>query len=260
MRIAVAIATLLTLPLVTRTPSLTTAITFLAVLTALAIDENNKLRPLLLGLLAAAVVIVNDDPLVYAAAIVVAARFRRPRDYAVFAAAAVVPPAAWYWHTRTLPSISHWIILGWSDINVLQPFVAAQVALHIETHYVIAEVYWPLLLTGLAALWVLRNDIPRGWRTAVLVTLVVAFALQQLIVAPFDTANDPRRAFPVVLAFSVAYCWAVIKLWPRRAWRIAFVAVLVICALVGFSRNPAIAWLTTSQAIEQNPKDAMSKR
>ncbi len=255
MRIAVAIATLLTLPLVTRTPSLTTAITFLAVLTALAIDEDHKLRPLLLGLLVAVVVLVNDDPLVYAAAIVVAARFRRARDYAVFAAAAVIPAAAWYWHTRTLPSISHWILLGWSDINVLQPFIAAQVALHIETHYVIAEVYWPLLLTGLAGMWVLRNDIPRSWRTALLAALVIVFALQQFIVAPFDTANDPRRALPVVLAFAVAYCWVVVKLWPRRAWRIAFIAVFVICVLAGFSKKTA--WLTTSQAIEGNPKDAM---
>ena len=260
MKIAVALATLLTLPLVMRTPSLTTAITFLAVLTALAIDEENKLRPLLLGLLAAIVVIVNDDPLVYAAAIAVAARFRRGRDYAVFAAAAVVPAAAWCWHTRTLPSISQWIILGWGDFlkhplrNALAPFVAAQVALHIETHYVIAEIYWPLLLTGLAALWVMRNDLPRGWRTALLVTLVIAFALQQFIVAPFDTENDPRHALPVVLAFAVAYCWAVIKLWPRRAWRIAFIAVLAVCAAVAFSKD--LGFLTTSKAIEGNPKDA----
>jgi hypothetical protein len=239
---AIALAALLAMPVVTHNigqPApliVDTAAGFLAILGALALGDD------LAALVAAAAVIV-------------------------------IPSAAWLWFIHWRPHLSEWLVQPWSDFlrhpldNGLVPFASAHIGLHVALLDLLALIGWPLLLVGAAALWTLRNDIPRTRRTIAVAALAALFALLQLVTAPFDTPNDPRAALPALLAFAIAWCWAAARLWPRRAWRIAIVAVLAVCALAAFAdvvlKTPAIAYASTAQAVEANPKkpiDVMETR
>ena len=187
------------------------------------------------------------------------------------------------------------VVDGWLDFvkhpltYALRPFIAGHVGLHIGAHFVLAMVYWPVLALCLAGVWRLRNE---ARPHALVALLLLAYALHQIVTAAFDWENNPRRALPVVLAIAIVYCWLADRFWsagvlagwsggvsppPARAetarsqpartpalpvWRVAFVAVLVIsCALAmadTLLHTPAVQFLSTGQAIQHNPKEAIT--
>jgi hypothetical protein len=226
-----------------------TAVNCLALLAALEIGDDY-------GLLLA-LVLVNQS-FIFAVALLLLVR--RP--------IALIAAAAWLWLLHWRPDVSEWVRQPWSDFfhhplgNALIPFVSAHIGLHVALLELLAVAGWPLLLVSAAALWASRNDLPRDRRTMAVAVLAAAFVLQQLVIGPFDTPNDPRRALPALVAIGIAWCWAAARLWPRRAWRVAVVAVLAVCAFAAFAdillKNGAIAYTATAQSIEANPKEPVT--
>lgn len=255
-----------------------TAINFLAVIAAMSLDDDDLRKPLLAGVLLA-IVMLNYDAYIYAAALAVyllfVVRFRRARDYVLFVLIAAAPVVLWVQFLRKLTDdrVSRMIertfiapvMTGWLDFvkhpltYALRPFIAGHVGLHVGTHFVLAMVYWPVLVLCLAAAWRLRNELPRA---ALATLLLLFFVLHQLATAAFDWENNPRRALPVVLAIAIAYCWFAARLWSALPWRVAFIAVLAIsCALAmadTLLHTPAVQFLSTGQAIQHNPKEPIT--
>lgn len=286
--VTVALAAIATLPFVVTYigqplhHTVGTVINYLCVLAAFSMDEDDLRRPLIAGLIVA-IVILNYDPYIFAAAlaiwILLVVRFRRVRDVIVFIVVALAPVILWTQFIRyvsadrlsriTEKAVIQPILHGWGEFvrhpiaNALQPFLAAHIGLHVGTHLILAEIYWPLLLVCIAGLWRLGDDIPRTHRAVLLALLVLTFVVHQIGTAAFDWENNPRRALPVVLAVGVAYAWVAARLWSDRRWRAAFIIVLALCAAVAFADvlvdSPAITYLSTGQAVRENPKDAVTK-
>jgi hypothetical protein len=248
-------------------------INFLAVLAASALPDDDLRRPWLSGLLLA-IVLLNYDAYVFAAAlaayVLFVVRFRRALDYAVFIAVSAAPVVLWTQFLRILthdtlsrmiertfikPVMSAWLDFLQHPLTYpLRPFLAGHVGLHIGAHFLLAMIYWPVLILCAAGAWRLRE------RPAPLVALLLAFyALHQLATAAFDWENNPRRALPAVLALAFVYCWLADRL-PR--WRIAFVAALAISCVLAMAdtllNTPAVEFLTTGQAIQHNPKEPIT--
>ena len=282
-----------------------TAINFLAVIAASALDDDDLRKPLLSGLLLA-IVMLNYDAYIFAVAlavyVLVVVRFRRARDYALFVLVSVVPVVIWVQFLRILTNdrVSRMIertfikpvMEAWLDfakhplMYALRPFLAGHVGLHIGTHFVLAMVYWPILVLCLAGVWRLRNEIPHTRPAAIVALLLLFYVLHQMATGAFDWENNPRRALPVVLAIAYIYCWLADRAWSagvpagriggvppapgaetatlRPAWTPAllFIAVLLIsCALAmadTFLHTPAVQFLTTGQAIQHNPKEPIT--
>jgi len=256
-------------------------ISFLAVIAAGSLDEDDLRRPWLSGLLAA-ILLFNYDSYIYAAAVVFSllfvVRFRRALDYGVFVVTAALPTIVW---KAFLRKVSHDqyprtvevffirpIVNGWMEFlrhplkHFTQPFIAGEIGLNVGTEMILAMIYWPLLLALLAGLWQFRDRIPRSRFAALVALLPLIFFVHQWATAPFDWENNPRRALPVVLAAGVTWCWIVTVAWQQRAWRAVSVAMLLICATLGmmdalFDR-PAIALMTAGQTMQRNPKEVMS--
>jgi len=251
------------------------AINFLAVIAAMALPDDELRRPVVSGLLLA-IVMLNYDAYIFAAAlpayVLFVVRFRRARDAAIFVAVAAAPIVLWTQFLRRLTNdtLSRMIertfirpvVDGWLDFvrhpltYALRPFLAGHVGLHIGGHFVLAMVYWPVLLLCLAGLWRLRTEMRPH---ALVALLLLVYALHQMATAAFDWENNPRRALPVVLAIAIVYCWLADRL-PN--WRVAFIAVLLIsCALAladTLLHTPAVQFLSTGQAIQHNPKEAIT--
>jgi len=256
-------------------------VSFLGVITAMSLDEEDLRRPWISGLLAA-IVVLNYDSYIYAAAIglwiMIAIRFRRAIDYAIFAVIGAVPTIVWnaflrktsHNHDSRITEITFVkpIVKAWKEFlrhpltHFTQPFLAGEIGLNIGTHMILVMIYWPLLIACLAGLWHFRDEIPRTRVTALIALLPLLFFGHQWGTAAFDWENNPRRALPVVLAAAFAWCWIATVGWQRRAWRVAIVAILLISAMLGmmdalFDR-PVMGFLTTGQAMKGNPKDVMN--
>lgn len=256
-------------------------INFLAVIAASALDDDELRKPWISGLLVA-IVMLNYDPYIFAAAIAVHAlfvvRFRRVRDVVVFAVIAAAPLAIWTTFMRVVTSdrLSRMIertfvkpvIEGWMQyvqhpiVYALQPFLMPHVGLRIGFDMVLSMVYWPILILCVAGLWRLRGEIPRTRAAAIAGLLVLLFVLHQFGTAGFDWENNPRRALPVVLAVAFLYCWLADRLWDRRGWRAAFLAVLAISGILVMADTlldrPVVQYLSTGQAMHANPKEAIT--
>jgi hypothetical protein len=260
-----------------------TTINFLVVIAAFSLDDDDLRRPWLSGLLLA-VVLLNYDPYIYALAlgawIVFVIRFRRVRDIAVFAAVALLPSIAWTQFVRRASSDTlsrlmektfiRPIVGGWMEFlrhpidRAVQPYLAAHIGTRVGAQLILAEIYWPMLLLCAAAFWRLGDHIPRTRRTALMALLAAVYALHQFGTALFDWENNPRRALAVVLAAGFAYCWCAAELWPHRAWRIAFAAVLAVCAFATMAdvliKRPMLTFLSTGQAVQMDPRYGMQLR
>jgi hypothetical protein len=253
-----------------------TAINILCVIAAMALPDDDLRKPWLSALLGA-IVMLNYDAYIFAAALAIYAMFvlrlRRALDYAVFVVTAAAPVVIWTQFLRLLthdtlsrmiertfiqPVAAAWLeVVKHPVIYALRPFIASHIGLQIGTRLLLAMVYWPVLAVCIAAAWKLRQ------RPAPLVSLLLAiFALHQMVTAGWDWENNPRRALPAVFAIGVAYCWLAARLWPERRWRIAFVAALAIsCALTmadTLLHTPVVQYLTTGQAMQMHPKDAIT--
>ncbi|HEV7428797.1 MAG TPA: hypothetical protein VGQ46_20790 [Thermoanaerobaculia bacterium] len=257
-------------------------VSFLVVLSILALTEDDARRPWIAGI-ATAILVLNYDPFVFLAALIayvlVIGRFARRRDYAIFLATALVPAIVWVGYLRWISHamMSHAIerryfapvAAAWSDVvrhplhNVLMPFVASHIGIHIAFREIVALIHWPLLVVCVALLIHLRPRLTNR-RMWIIALLPVSFVLEQMGVAAWDWELNPRRAIPVALAFGVSYCYAANAMWPRRGWRIAFIALLLGGAFLAMSdtitRAPLLAYLHTGQGMPEAPQHALAYR
>lgn len=256
------------------------AVSFLVVLSILALTEDDARNPWIAGI-ATAILLLNYDPFVFLAALVAyflfIRGFARRRDYAIFLATALTPALVWVGYLRWISQamMSHNIqrryfapvIAAWSDVvrhpihNVLVPFVASHIGLHAAFREIVALIHWPLLVVCVALLIHLRPRLAdqRMWIVAL---LPVAFVLEQMAVAAWDWELNPRRAIPVALAFGVSYCYVVNAMWPRRGWRIAFLALLAGCAFLAMAdtitHSPMLAYVHSGQGVREAPQQAIA--
>jgi hypothetical protein len=253
---------------------------FLVVLSMLAMDEHDARRPWIAAL-AVSILLLNYDPYIFLGALVAwllfFRRFARWWHVPVFLVLAPIPKILW---TRFLRWASHDnmstalrdyfirpVIGGWKELladpvgNAMQPYVASHIGMHVGLHQLIAMIYWPL---AAACLWLLFRLRPRLKRTFALAALLpVFFFLEQFAAAAWDWELNPRRAIPVVLAFAIAWCWSLDKVWDGRWWRAGAIALLVFSGFLAMSdallREPVMSFLRIGQAMHLPPAEAINK-
>jgi hypothetical protein len=256
------------------------AVSFLVVLSILALPENDARNPWIAGI-AIAILLLNYDPLVFLAAVIAyflfIGRFPRRRDYAMFLATALAPALVWVGYLRWISHamMSHNIqrryfapvIAAWSDVarqpihDVLVPFVASHIGIHAAFREVVVLIHWPLLIISIGLIIRLRPRLAdkRMW---IIALLPIAFVLEQMAVAAWDWELNPRRAIPVALAFGVSYCYVVHAMWPRRGWRIVFIALLIGCGFLAMAdtitRSPLLAYVHSGQGVREAPQQAIA--
>ncbi|HYK03467.1 MAG TPA: hypothetical protein VE974_17040 [Thermoanaerobaculia bacterium] len=254
------------------------AVSFLVVMSVIALAPEDARNPWIAGL-ATALALLNYDPYIYVAALVswflFVNRFARKRDYVFYVIAAALPSVFWTQYLRFIsggamtkhlrrqfiePVVEAWTNFARAPLdNILLPFVASHVGVHVAFHQVIAIIYWPLLATAIGLLIRLRPRIDKRFALAAL--LPCFLVLEQIVAAGWDWELNPRRAIPVVLAFGFAYVYAVDAMWSRRGWRIAFMALFCLSAILATAdtlfRNPGMAFLRTGQAMQRRPQDAI---
>jgi hypothetical protein len=250
---------------------------FLVMLSLVAIDD---LKPWTAAL-GISILLLNYDPYVFLAAavtwLVFVRQFGRWWHVIVFVLLAPLPKIVW---TRFLKWASHDnmtthlrdtfirpVIAGWKEMladpigNAMQPFVASHIGVHVALDQIVAMIYWPLVA---ACVWLLFRTQPRlDRRWALIAMLPLFFFLEQMAAAAWDWELNPRRAIPVVLAYAVAWCWALDRVWERRWWRTGALALFALSGVLALSdtllREPVMAYLRMGQAMRIQPQEAINK-
>lgn len=257
-----------------------TSITFLVVIAVMALDPRDARNPWIAGL-ATAILPINYDPYVFLATLVIwflfISRFERWYHYLIYVAIPLAP--AWFWRrfvfrlfngdvsthlqvTFINPVVNAWVTFAQRPFhNVLQPYLAAHIGLHVAVRQALAMIHWPALVLCIALLIRLRPPIvSRGLWLAVLLPCV--YLAEQCATAAWDWELNPRRAIPVILAFAVAWCAVTDRLWSSRGWRVAFIAVTIVCCFLAMAdtltSSPVLSYIHTAQGIRDPPQQAMN--
>ncbi len=254
------------------------AVSFLVVLSVVALAPEDARNPWIAGL-ATTIVLLNYDPYIYLAALgtwfLFISGFPRKIDYVWYVLAAAVPDILWTQYLRFAsggamtkhlqktfiePVLNAWMGFVRAPLdNVLLPFLASHIGVHVAWHQLLAMIYWPLLFAAIGLLVRLRPRIEKRFVAAALLPLFLF--LEQMAAAAWDWELNPRRALPVVLAFGFAYVYGADRMWSRRGWRVAFIALFVMSAALAMAdtlfRNPGMTFLRTGQAMRQPPQDAI---
>ena len=253
---------------------------FLVILAVVALDEKDARNPWIAAL-GVSILTLNYDPWIFLGALLawflLVRRFGRWWHAAAFLIAAAIPKIAWTQFLRVSSdgqmskhlhkTFIEPALLGWQEMltdpvgNLLQPFVASHIGVHVALHQIVAMIYWPLLAV---CLWLLIRLHPRLGRPWILIALLPVFLLlEQMAAAAWDWELNPRRAIPVVLAFGVAFCWSANQVWDHRRWRVGVVALIVLCAFLAMAdvvvRDPAMAFLRMGQAMTSSPQEAINQ-
>ncbi|HUR82372.1 MAG TPA: hypothetical protein VM733_16520, partial [Thermoanaerobaculia bacterium] len=231
--------------------------------------------------LAVSILLLNYDPYVFLAALVTwlvfVRRFERWWQVPLFVVLALIPKVLWRqflkWAshdnmgTRLTDTFIRPVIAGWKEMladpigNSMQPFVASHTGVHVALHQLMAMIYWPLIAV---CVWLLFRLRPRISRPFVLVVLLpVFFFLEQMAAAAWDWELNPRRAIPAVLAFAVAWCFSLDRVWDQRWWRFGAIALFVMSAVLALSdtllHEPVMAYTRMGQAMRIQPQEALVK-
>lgn len=251
------------------------AASFLIVMALLGLSPDDARKPWIAGL-ATGLMVINYDPYIFLAAMVAwflfVSRFASVWGYVAYIVIAALPRLVWHQFLRlyshgTMTKHLHQtftvpVIDGWKEYvrnpidNVLMPFVTSHVGIDVALHQIISLVHWPL---AAVCLYLLIRYRPKIHPLVALLPLF--FFLEQIVAAAFDWEQNPRRAIPVAFAFAVAWVWAAHRTWDLKRWRVAFVALFVLNAVLAFGdtlfRNPVMTYIHTGQAIRSAPSEAM---
>ena len=224
--------------------------------------------PVRLGILTA-ILTLGYDPYVFIAALLtwIALTVRWPHRYdrVTYLVTAFLPVIVWRLFLRAIstevlsgkirgeffdPLLAGWIGALLDPLeNLLTPFVNAHLGIVVSVEMTLAMIYWPLVVICVIGLR------PRLGLPAL---LVLYFVLEQIAVAAYDWESNPRRAIPVIFAFSIAYFVVVRAKVHLRPWRIAFITMLVLSAFLTMSDtltgNPVIGYIPTGEAIRDPTK------
>ena len=260
------------------------AINFLVVMIAIALVWRGLATPASFGVLTA-ILMLNYDWYVFGAALatyVVLARVCRTyRDFLIYAAIALFPPMLWnrfvvfissgHSSTRIRDEFTTQVIASWIDLiarigaGPLRPFVATTAAVKLGFAEIVAMIYWPLLLACFFALRAARRrgETQPNAAARIAQLIVFWFVVEQIFTAAFDWENNPRRALPVILAFGIAYAFAVDANWSSRLWRATFAVLLAMSLCLAFAdtlfRSPLVTYYDSGQATNAEPKEILER-
>lgn len=254
------------------------SLNFLVALAIVRLAQRGDRSPWVFGILAATMT-VNYDWYVFVPALglflLFFHRFERKLDYAKFAVVAVAPLVAWkalvaYASNGSkvndqrgteffIPVREAWTtILKGPVEHALEPFVISHIGLDLAVRMTIGLVYWPLLVVVIFLVLRQRPSLkahPWAWFP---ILVVLVFVAEQMGTGAFDWENNPRRALPVVFAFSVALTFAVAQIYASRAWRAAFVGLAALSFVLTFSdrimKNPVVQMLEMGEDARAEPK------
>ena len=227
--------------------------------------------PLRLGALTA-ILTLSYDPYVFIAALVawiaVTLKWKTLREWAVYAATALVPVLVWRLFLTTLSNETvstrvrgeylEPVLIGWMRVitepvsHLLSPFVNTHLGLVVSLEMTLALIYWPVLVVCVI-----------GWRPRLSLPALLAlfFVLEQLVTAAYDWELNPRRAIPLLFACSCAYFVVVREKMNFRVWRVALIAVMLLSAFLtladALTRNPVIGYMVTGEAMRDQTKNVV---
>jgi hypothetical protein len=251
------------------------AISYLVILAAMALPDDDLRNPWLAGGLTA-ILTLNYDWYVFFAALAAyclfVVRFRTARDRVIYVLLSVVPLIGWNLFLRAVTGgtasvkiqrtflaeiAGNWMaFLADPAETPLLPVTVTQIGAHIAFHQVIALIHWPLIVCCAIALW--RAPLPAFRARHLLLLLVVFYVLEQLFTAAFDWENNPRRALPLFFAFACVYCWAAHRRAMQRGWTITFAVLFGFVSLIAFAdvlvRTPSSPTLYMGDAIRNPPR------
>src|SRR5688500_13464562 len=257
------------------------SISFLVLLTVLALPEDDLRNPLIPGALTA-ILTLNYHWYMFVAALVIyllfVVRFRRLLDVLFYAIVAGAPMTIWEWFLGSISdgrisleirssffysTLANWLLfLKAPHEHLVLPYIVTHIGSYVAFHHVVAVIHWPVLAIAIYGSWKARDD-ASGFRGNRLVLLLAAFfLLEQLVSAAFDWEKNPRRAFPLLFAFGYAYCWIVNRFFDRKWWKIAFVAMLALTAFLAFVdvafQQGGGAFLYMGEAVRSEPDAAVA--
>lgn len=248
---------------------------FLIVLAAITMPPEELRQPHVAGLMTA-ILTLNYDWYIFGAALAVyllfVVRFAKVRDALLYVAISLAPIALWKLFIDVVSHneasyglrskffgavVAHWMVWIYHPRALpILPFTATHIGAHIALHQILTQIWWPLLLCALIALWKLRPQLTRI--TWLLLLLVLFFGLEQLLTAAFEPENNPRRALAVFCAFAIAWCWIVDRYFGRKWWTVTFLALFVFTAFLAFAdtllHSAAVVGLYMGEAIRAEPK------
>lgn len=248
-----------------------TVINFLIVLAAITMPPEELRKPHVAGLMTA-ILTLNYDWYVFGAALawylLFMVRFEKLRDTLLYVAISLAPIAAWKGFIDIASSgeasygvrskffgsvVAGWMtwIHHWRELPLL-PFTATHIGAHIALHEILAQIWWPLAVCALIALWKLRPALTRV--TRLLLLLVIFFGLEQLFTAAFEPENNPRRALAVVCAFAIAWCWIVDRYFRSPVFVILFAFTAFLAFADTILHSAAVAGLYMNETIRAEPK------
>jgi hypothetical protein len=255
------------------------AISFLVILTAVALDPDDLRNPWIAGALTA-VLTFSYDWYVYAVALIAylaIVQFRRRRDDLLYLLVAAGPIVLWEIFLRRLTAggvsttIRNALVLPpffeWADFlahpldRVLMPLITTHLGIVIAFREITAIIHWPLLAAAVWALWQGRPDFRSIPGNKLIALLAVFYLLEQLFTAAFDFENTPRRAYAFFLAFGWVYCWAVDRYFARRRWVLLFAGLFALSAFYTFAdvalNRGGGAFLYVGEAVRGEAKEAL---
>jgi hypothetical protein len=245
------------------------AVNFLVMLAAMAGTRD----PVRLGILTA-VLTLSYDPYVFIAALIVTLRWRRIRDWAMYATVSLLPVLVWRTFLTAIspetvsPVIRDQffkpVLAGWRRIltsprdYALAPFVNGHLGLTMSFEMTLALIYWPVLILCAYGVWKTK---PQTANRQLPTALIAFFVLEQLATAAYDWENNPRRALPILFAVSCAYFGVVAAKAHLRGWRIAFTVVMLVSLFLTLSDtlggNPVVGYLPTGEAMKHPTKQVL---
>lgn len=251
----------------------------LLVVSVIRQSERRPPEPALVGV-ACALLMLTYDGYVYVAAIVLYVlafrRFQHWLDYVVMPVVAFAPRYLWDrfiavaggadLKTRVSDEFTKPILAGWTKIlkEWKTPsifYAATQIGWDLIFKETIAVLWWPLVLVVLVVLARDRRRLMASSWTRMCICIAIAFAAEQFVAGPFDWEQNPRRALPMVLVFSVAIARAVSSTWHSIGHRAVFGALAIVSVTLSFAdtafHDPFPALMETNQMIRAEPASPM---
>jgi len=146
--------------------------------------------------------------------------------------------------------------------NVLLPFVASHIGIHAAFRETVALIHWPLLVVCVALLIRLRPRLAdkRMWISGCCHRVRPrADGGGGVGLGAQSTARHPGGAWRSAFRTARREC-----VWPRRGWRIAFIALLIGCGFLAMAdtitRSPLLAYLHSGQGVRDAPQQAIGIR
>lgn len=226
---------------------------FIVIITAFNLKEEDSKNPIIWAILFA-VLLLNYDSYIYLASVVIFCLIKNIKqwdykEYLQVGCLAFIPILLWqllqesYLHqgnAQNLEQFFHAISDGWVSIfrpplfHIFQPFIVSHVGVSVALNQLLAYFPWPLVVILVISLCKYFDELTKTsfWQLGVIVFSV--YLLEQIFTAGFDWENNPRRAIPIILVFTIFYTWIVNRVFYSTlgSFKVkSFFVTLLICMI-----------------------------